>query len=131
MSKESSSYDSVAWGRKLGAEREPNWLGDLDSHARAWPDRVAQARRHYTEIPFDDLTVVQTGPDKWLLVDADGVEFRPVGFDPLQKPDPEHQRIAAFTVDDGQRLHFLRIRGEDARPTELVEHGPTTWRRVA
>ena len=129
MSKE--PYDNVAWGGKLSAEREPNWLGDLDSHARAWPDRVAQARRHFPEIPFDSLTVTRTGPDSYLLTDDAGTQFRSVGFDPLQRPDPTHQQIAGFTIDDGDRLHFLRRRGEQGVPTEVVEHGAVTWRKVS
>jgi hypothetical protein len=72
----------------------------------------AEARRYFSEIPFDSLTVVRTGPDKFLLIDADGTEYRSVGF----LPGPARQSIAGFTVDDG-RLHFLRRRGEDAVPS--------------
>ena len=74
------------------------------------PVRLAEARRYFREIPFDSLTVVKTGPDKFLLVDAEGREYRIVGFDPLGHPE----KIAGFTVDDGGQLHFLRRRGEDA-----------------
>lgn len=124
-------YGAGARGGKVGGDREPGWLGDIDVHARAWPKRVAEARRHYTEIPFDSLTVVETGIDRFSLFDADGAELRVVGYDPLQRPDPEHQRIAGFTVDDGGWLLFLRKRGEDAVPSEVVVHGEVTWRRVA
>jgi hypothetical protein len=116
VKEESTTYDSVAWGRQLGGEREANWLGDLDSHTRAYPERVAQARQYFTENPFDSLTVVKTGPDKFLLADAEGTEYRSVGFDPLQGSDPSSQNIHAFTVDDGDRLHYLQVRGESAVP---------------
>jgi hypothetical protein len=80
VSEESTSYGSVAWGRQLGGDREPNWLGDVDSHVRAYPERLAEARRYFAEIPFDSLTVVKTGPDKVLLADAEGTEYRSVGL---------------------------------------------------
>jgi hypothetical protein len=78
----------------------------------------AEARRYFSEIPFDSLTVVRTGPDKFLLIDAEGTEYRSVGF----LPGPARQSIAGFTVDDDGRLHFLRRRGEDAVPGEQVVH---------
>jgi hypothetical protein len=114
MKTEELTYDAVD-------DRPANWLGDLQSDRRAWPERHAQARLYFTEARFEDFDVVQTRPDKFVLTDkATGVEYRPVGFDPLQRPDPKRQRIAAFVVDDGGWLHFLRRRGEDAEPNEEV-----------
>ena len=123
-------YDGVVGG-KLGDQRPDDWLGDVDSHARAGPRRVAQARQHYTEIDFDSLTVARTGPDKFVLTDGDGTEYRAVGFDPLQAPDPEHQQVHSFTVDDAGFLIFLRKRGEHGKPTSVVHHGVVTSRKVS
>jgi hypothetical protein len=125
-----SAYDAVAWGRKLVADRDPNWLGDTNSHRRAHPERVEEARLHFREIPFDSLTVVRTGADKYSLIDPDGVEYRAVGLDPLQRPDPSHQNIAGFVVDDGDQLLFLRRRGEHGTPTEVVVHGRVYGKQV-
>ena len=117
MSKEStSSYDSVAWGGQL-EQRPADWLGDVDSHRAATDARVAQARRYFREIPFDSLKVVQTGPDRYSLFDPDGTEYRVVGYDPLQGEDPARD-AAAFAIDDGGSLLFLKRRGESAIPTE-------------
>jgi hypothetical protein len=120
MSRESTSYDSVAWGRQLGDDHPPNWLGDLDSHTRAYPERLAQARRYFAEIPFDSLSIVKTGPDRFSFFDAEGTELRSVGFDPLQAANPASSRIVGFTVDDGDRLHYLQRRGDSAVPAEEV-----------
>jgi hypothetical protein len=128
---EESAYDAVAWGRKVSADRDPNWLGDTNSHRRAHPERVEEARLHFREIPFDSLTVVRTGADKYSLIDPEGVEYRSVGFDPLQRPDPAHQNIAGFAVDDGGQLLFLRRRGESDVPTQVVIHGVVTGRKVS
>jgi hypothetical protein len=96
----------------------PNWLGDLDSHARAYPERLAHARRYFTEMPFDSLTVVKTGPDRFSFIDAEGTEYRTVGHDPLQAA--KSQGIVGFTIDDADRLHFLRRRSEGVEPAEEV-----------
>jgi hypothetical protein len=77
-------------------------------------DRVAEARRYFTEIPFDSLAVVRSGPDKYIFRDAEGSEYRLAGFDPLRHPE----KIAGFTVDEADQLHFLRRRGAD--PAEHV-----------
>jgi hypothetical protein len=116
VKEESTTYDSVAWGRQLGGEREANWLGDLDSHTRAYPERVAQARQYFTENPFDSLTVVKTGPDRFSLVDAEGTELLSAGFDPLQSSTPASSGIVGFTVDHGNRLLYLQRRGESTIP---------------
>jgi hypothetical protein len=99
MKQESTAYP--AYGRRLDDDHGPNWLGDLDSHARAYPERVAQARRYFPEIPFDELTVVQTGPDRFSFIDAEGTELRSVEFDPLQSSSPASSGVVGFTVDDG------------------------------
>jgi hypothetical protein len=69
----------------------------------------AEVRRYFSEIAFDSLTVVRTGPNKFLFIDAEGTEYRSVGF----LPGPACQSIAGFTVDDNGQLLFLRRRGED------------------
>jgi hypothetical protein len=76
--------------------------------------RASPARR-----TFDSLKVLETGPDRYSLFDADGTEYRVVGHDPLQGVDPA-RHAAAFTIDDGGSLLFLRRRGESAIPTEEV-----------
>jgi hypothetical protein len=121
-----------AYGRRLDDDHGPDWLGDVDSHLIAYPERVAQARRYFSEIPFDSLTVVKTGPDRFSFFDAEGTEVRSVGFDPLQGSNPASSGVVGFTVDDGGRLHHLRRRGESTTPAE--EHvliWSITERRVA
>jgi hypothetical protein len=126
-----SAYDGVAWGGKVNDDRDPSWLGDVNVHRLAHPKRVAEARRHWPEIPFASLTVVRTGADRYSLFDPNGTEYRAIGSDPLQRPDPLHQNIAGFTIDDGNQLLFLRRRGESDIPTEVVIHGDVTARRIA
>jgi hypothetical protein len=65
-------------------------------------ERLAEARRYFTEIPFDSLAVVRMRPDKYIFRDAAGVEYRLAVFDPLQHPE----KIHGFTVDDdADQLH--------------------------
>jgi hypothetical protein len=125
------AYDSVAWGRQLD-KRDPDWLGDVDSHARAWPRRLAQARMYYKELDLQDFDVRQTGPDRFSLVDkATGLEYRPVGYDPLQNPNPTRDNIHGFLIDGADMLIFLKPRGAPDAPVEEVFMGTVTLREVS
>jgi hypothetical protein len=120
-----------AFGRQLD-ERPANWLGDVDSHRIAYPARVEQARRSFTEAPFSDFEVEQTGPDRYRPIDkATGTRYRVVGFDPLQAATPQRQGVRLFTIDAGGSLLFLRREGEAAVPTEVGVVGYVREQRVA
>ena len=78
----------------------------IDAHTDA---RLELARQRFPEISFEDFDVAQTGLDKWSFIDREtGVEYRRVDYDPIFTNDTVN--IAAFTVDAGGRVHFLRRR---------------------
>jgi hypothetical protein len=73
--------------------------------------RLESARHRFPEISFKDFDISQTGIDRWSFTDRDtGVEYRRVEHDPLLGDG--RTDIAAFTVDAGGRVHFLRRRGQ-------------------
>jgi hypothetical protein len=73
-------------------------------------DRMLElARQRLPELRFNDLDVVQTGMTRWSFVHRKtGDEFRRVECDPIVGPVPPD--VVAFTVDAGDRVHFLRPR---------------------
>lgn len=112
---------SVPTGSKLDEQTRPaNWVGDLDSAARATEERLEVARRHFgAEARLADFDLVGR---RWVNR-ASGAEYREAA-DPLLLADPSASSVTTFFVDGVGNIRWLRPRGSDAaRVVETVTIG--------
>jgi hypothetical protein len=114
-------------GRKLEApDRPENYYGSIDVLQKATPDRVAVARRHWTEAKRDDFTVDgRNWRDR-----ASGEHYRIAKYDPLIGLDPKTNNISAFLVSDGMIVFLYRVGAED-KSVQRVVLGEVGAREVA
>jgi hypothetical protein len=98
----------------------------------ATPAKIEEARRAgIAEVPFEDFTIRQSAPQKYIFTDSAGNQYRRAPeHNPLANGDTLAARgISCFTVDAGGRMHYLRRRGE-GNPSRVVHHGPVYGRRL-
>jgi hypothetical protein len=109
MSDDGFTVYGDVYGKQLSNDKPPDWLGDVDSHLAATPDRVRLARLHWPERdPGDFDPIGSTG--RRIVDRVTGEQFMVCQHDPLQGLDPEQDPTAFFIQNSGQ-LYFMKPRG--------------------
>ena len=97
------AYSGIVHGEQIKADGGRH--GVVDDGNVAWPERVAEARRSWTQARAEDFQ--QTG--KRRFVDrATGLEYRSLPGCPLLSVGSEVTRGVSCFLVQGQRLVFLR-----------------------
>ena len=65
----SEAHAYPARGAVVPADHPEDWVGDVDSHRIAYPDRVERAKEFFPQAPFEDFQIEQTGLDRFRLID--------------------------------------------------------------
>jgi hypothetical protein len=97
-------------GRKLERpDRPDNYAGSINVLQKATPERVAVARRHWTEAKRDDFAI---DGREW-RDRASGEQYRIAKYDPLQSLDPKTSNISAFLQSDGMLVFLYKVGADD------------------